>query len=99
MDRRKFFRDSERRALAAAADCVEKVGQIHRELTEIAEELTAAGENVMDTFFDSYEESCSLTLAYPREFFEPMADAAGIPHQGRETLDIVRDLYRAGKLG
>jgi hypothetical protein len=99
MDRRTFFRDGERRALAAAVECVEKVGEIRRELSEITEVLSTVGEDVMESFFDSYEESCSLTLAYPREFFEPMAEKAGIPHQGRETLEIVRDLYRAGAFG
>jgi hypothetical protein len=100
MNRRSFFRAGERRAVAAVAECVRQVGEVRRELAATVDELTAAEEkDWMESFFASYEESYSLTLAYPREFFEPMAEAAGIPHHGRETLDIVRDLYRAGKFG
>jgi hypothetical protein len=98
MNRRTFFQKGERQALGAVAVCVEEVNQLRKELAEVAQEVLSARDSLMDTFFDSYEESYSLTLAYPREFFEPMAQAAGIPCEGRETLDIVRDLYRAGKL-
>ncbi|MBE0597906.1 MAG: hypothetical protein IH614_11605 [Desulfuromonadales bacterium] len=99
MNRRTFFQAGERQAIDAVAACVEEVAQLRKGLTAVAQEVLAVGDSVMDSFFDSYEESYSLTLAYPREFFEQMARAAGIHCDERETLDIVRDLYRAGKLG
>ena len=49
-----------------------------------------------DNFFDSYENSYALTLAYPREFFEEMALTADIPYEGRDVLAIVRDLHDKG---
>ena len=64
-------------------------------VAEIAEQFRPT-DNPTKHFFDSYEDSYSLTLAYPREFFEQMAGEAGIPHEGRETLDVVRDLHKKG---
>lgn len=43
-------------------------------------------------FFTSYETSYSMTLAYPEDLLIESARAAGIPVEGREKLDIVRDM-------
>lgn len=43
-------------------------------------------------FFSSYETSYSMTLAYPEDLLIESARAAGIPVEGREKLDIVRDM-------
>ena len=43
-------------------------------------------------FFSSYETSYSMTLAYPEDLLIESARAAGIPVDGREKLDIVRDM-------
>ncbi len=43
-------------------------------------------------FFSSYETSYSMTLAYPDDILTESARAVGIPVEGREKLDIVRDM-------
>ena len=43
-------------------------------------------------FFTSYETSYSMTLAYPDDLLIESARAAGIPVDGRDKLDIVRDM-------
>ena len=43
-------------------------------------------------FFSSYETSYSMTLAYPEDLLIESARSAGIPVEGREKLDIVRDM-------
>jgi len=43
-------------------------------------------------FFASYETSYSMTLAYPEDLLIESARAVGIPVEGREKLDIVRDM-------
>jgi hypothetical protein len=43
-------------------------------------------------FFTSYETSYSMTLAYPDDILIESARAVGIPVDGREKLDIVRDM-------
>jgi hypothetical protein len=43
-------------------------------------------------FFSSYETSYSMTLAYPDDMLIESARAVGIPVDGREKLDIVRDM-------
>ena len=70
-------------------------GSVIQSVAEIAEQFRPT-DNTTEHFFDSYKDSYSLTLAYPREFFEQMADEAGISHEGRETLDVVRDLHKIG---
>jgi len=43
-------------------------------------------------FFSSYETSYSMTLAYPDDILIESARTVGIPVDGREKLDIVRDM-------
>ncbi len=43
-------------------------------------------------FFSSYETSYSMTLAYPDDILIESARKVGIPVDGREKLDIVRDM-------
>jgi len=56
----------------------------------------ASGDEKVDwdqhDFFSSYETSYSMTLAYPEDLLIESARAAGIPVEGREKLDIVRDM-------
>lgn len=43
-------------------------------------------------FFSSYETSYSLTLAYPDDLLMESARAVGIAVEGREKIDIVKDM-------
>ena len=64
----------------------------HAEYARANEEIEKAG------FFDSYESSCALTLAYPDEMILDAARRAGIQTENRETIDICRELFEQGEL-
>jgi len=56
----------------------------------VFEDVTSSWEK--QDFFSSYETSYSMTLAYPEDLLIESARAVGIPVDGREKLDIVRDM-------
>jgi hypothetical protein len=47
-----------------------------------------------EAFFDSYESSYSLTLAYPDEILLDTASKFGVETQGREKIEIVKELLK-----
>jgi hypothetical protein len=47
-----------------------------------------------DEFFDSYESSYALTLNYPDEILIESARKEGIDVEGREKIDIARELFK-----
>ena len=95
MKRREFFREALDESIRAAQKGV-------LSLQETFTEVNDAVQDVMDDtpgkgdFFDSYEMSYSLTLAYPREMFEQMARDQDLPYEGVETIDIANELYKRG---
>lgn len=97
MQRREFFKASWKETIRAAQKSF--LG-----LQETASSVNSAVEEILDNddtpgngeFFDSYEMSYSLTLAYPREMFEQMALEQKIPYEGVETIDLARELNRRG---
>ena len=50
--------------------------------------------NNLDEFFESYESSYALTLNYPDEIIIETAHMEGVEVEGREKIDIVRDLIK-----
>jgi len=46
----------------------------------------------IDRFFESYESSYALTLAYPDDILLETARMNGIKTEGREKIDIVKEL-------
>lgn len=46
-----------------------------------------------DAYFDSYESSYALTLAYPDEILMETARQFGIETDGREKNDIIKELF------
>jgi len=46
-----------------------------------------------DRFFESYESSYALTLAYPDEILVETARSCGIETEGRKKIDIVKELF------
>ena len=46
-----------------------------------------------DDFFESYESSYALTLAYPDEILVETAQRHGIDTEGREKKEIVKELF------
>lgn len=47
-----------------------------------------------EAFFDSYESSYSLTLAYPDEILLDTARKFGVETKGREKIEIVKELMK-----
>ena len=93
--RREFFREALDESIRAA----------QKGFISLQETFTEVNDSVQDAlddtpgkgnFFDSYEMSYSLTLAYPREMFEQMARDQDIPYEGVETIDIANELYKRG---
>lgn len=54
----------------------------------------AQEEKDFEDFFSSYESSYALTLCYPDDILMETARNAGIECEGREKIDIVKDLFR-----
>lgn len=46
-----------------------------------------------EAFFDSYESSYALTLAYPDDILMETAQKYGIETEGREKNEIVKELF------
>ena len=53
----------------------------------------------LERFFDSYESSYALTLAYPDDLLMETARREGIQTDGREKIDIARELFLRKKGG
>jgi hypothetical protein len=52
-----------------------------------------------DRYFESYDSSYALTLAYPDDILLETARQHGIETEGREKNDIVKELFqKAGRL-
>ena len=47
-----------------------------------------------DRYFDSYDSSYALTLAYPDDILLETARQFGIETEGREKKDIVKELFK-----
>ena len=47
-----------------------------------------------ERFFDSYESSYALTLAYPDDILIETARREGIETEGREKIEIVKELFQ-----
>jgi hypothetical protein len=52
-----------------------------------------SGQSDFDEFFRSYESSYALTLGYPDDILLDTARMEGIECEGREKLDIVKELF------
>lgn len=96
MKRRDFFRASLDETIRAAQKGFLSLQETFSSVSESVEdaldgEMTGRGE-----FFDNYEMSYSLTLAYPREMFEQIAREQGLPYDGVETIEIAKELHSRG---
>lgn len=70
------------------ARCVGRaVAVYHREYCKAEQEAEKV------SFFDSYESSYALTLAYPDDLIMDAAQRAGIETEGKEKLEICRELF------
>lgn len=68
--------------------------QIGNVVESFGEGLKEAQEDLaFDDFFESYESSYSLTLAYPDDILIETAHQHGIDTDGREKKEIVKELF------
>ena len=51
-------------------------------------------EDEFEKFFDSYESSYALTLAYPDDILMETARMHGVETEGRSKNDIVKELFK-----
>lgn len=95
MKRREFFREALDESIRAAQkgflSLQETFTEVNESVQDVLDETPGKGD-----FFDSYEMSYSLTLAYPREMFEQMARDQGMPYEGVETIELADELYKRG---
>ena len=68
-----------------------QVGEILSGFQKGMQEAERAEE--FDRYFDSYDSSYALTLAYPDDILLETARQSGIETEGREKKDIVKDLF------
>jgi hypothetical protein len=69
-------------------------GQIGRCLSDFEAGLEEARRRAeFDRFFESYESSYALTLAYPDDILMETARQYGIETEGRQKLEIVKELF------
>jgi hypothetical protein len=98
MKRREFFKEALDESIRAAQKGFLSLQETFSEIQDTVGDALDDDTPGKGDFFDSYEMSYSLTLAYPREMFEQMARDQGIPYEGVETIDIARELYRRGAI-
>ncbi len=68
--------------------------QIGKVVESFGEGLEDAQQNLaFDDFFESYESSYALTLAYPDDILIETARKHGIDTDGREKNEIVKELF------
>jgi hypothetical protein len=75
---KKFFRESVLKPIAAFKSGIQEVDT----------------NTNLDEFFKSYESSYALTLNYPDEIIIETARMEGIDVDGREKIEIIRDLIK-----
>ncbi|MDW7646105.1 MAG: hypothetical protein SCI25_13805 [Desulfuromonadales bacterium] len=96
MNRRDFFKDSFGETLRTAFRNFDRLKETFGEVGDSVRQAMDGTGMSSGKFFDSYELSYSLTLAYPREMFEQMARDHGIAYEGVETIEIARELHQRG---
>ena len=70
------------------------LGEIGKILSGYDEGLKQAkNKQEFDKYFDSYESSYALTLAYPDEILIETARQSGIETDGRDKNDIIKELF------
>jgi len=95
--------DKSRRELFSKRRFLGEVGKVIAAFESGVQE--AKEEEDFERFFRSYESSYALTLAYPDDMLIETARRQGIETDGREKIDIVKELfqkkrgYRTHRLG
>jgi hypothetical protein len=96
MKRREFFKEAFEETVRGAFKGLHSLRETFGEVSDTIQQAMDGTDMASGDFFDSYELSYSLTLAYPREMFEQMAREQDIPYEGVETIELARELNRRG---
>jgi hypothetical protein len=96
MKRRDFFREALDESIRAAQKGFLSLQETFTEVNDSVQDALDGPTPGKGDFFDSYDMSYSLTLAYPREMFEQMARDQGMPYEDIETIELARELNRRG---
>lgn len=96
MKRREFFREALDESIRAAQKGFLNLQETFTQVNDSVQDALDGPTPGKGDFFDSYEMSYSLTLAYPREMFEQMARDNNLPYEGVETIEIANELYKRG---
>lgn len=96
MKRREFFREALDESIRAAQKSFLSLQETFTEVNNSVSEILDDSTPGKGDFFDSYEMSYSLTLAYPREMFEQMAREQGMSYENIETIDLAKELHKRG---
>jgi len=96
MKRREFFKEALGESIRGAYKGFDSLKETFSGVSDTIQNALDGTEVASGNFFDSYELSYSLTLAYPRELFEQMAREQGMPYEGIETIELARELNRRG---
>jgi len=70
---------------------MEEIGKVFSGFDEGIKQAEAKSD--FDAYFDSYESSYALTLAYPDEIMMETARQVGIKTDGRDKKDIIKELF------
>lgn len=84
--------DKSKRRLFSRKGIAEEIGQIAANFSAGMDE--AEKKERFDRFFESYEASYALTLAYPDEILLESARMAGIETEGRDKKEIVKEMMQ-----
>lgn len=96
MKRREFFREALDESIRAAQKGFLNLQETFTEVNESVQDALDGATPGRGEFFDSYDMSYSLTLAYPRELFEQMARDQDMPYEDVETIELARELNKRG---
>lgn len=96
MKRREFFREALDESIRAAQKGFLNLQETFTQVNDSVQDALDGPTPGKGDFFDSYEMSYSLTLAYPREMFEQMARDNNLLYEGVETIEIANELYKRG---
>lgn len=96
MKRREFFREAWGETVRNACKGLGSLQETFSDVSSSVQDALDGTSVASGDFFDSYELSYSLTLAYPREMFEQIARDQGLPYEGVETIEIAKELNRRG---
>ncbi len=80
-------------------ELIQVANEIHDLVVEMKKEIISDEDfNFLRDFFENYERSYSLSLAYPEELWRVTAENAGINTEGKERLQLAKEVFLKASL-